>query len=118
MVGNGNVIFDTEEKKNQLKQFMRLKPTLEDTAAFFDCSATTISDFIKTQHGVTFREFRAKHMVHTRMGLVRKAIDMAMNGNPAMMIFCLKNVCQWQEQVAPDTDDVAGERLVIKLKRA
>lgn len=81
----------------KLKALMRMKPTLEDTAAFFDCSTKTIQRFITDNYQSTFVQFRQKHLVHTRHDLVRKAIEMALKGQPALMIFCLKNVCGWGE---------------------
>lgn len=91
-------VFDTPEKLNQLKNLMRLMPTLEDTAAYFECGTTTIEDTIKKEWGVTFREFRDKHMVHTRLGLQRKAIEKANAGDNTMLIFSLKNLCGWSDK--------------------
>jgi len=82
----------------KLEALMRLKPTLEDTAAFFQCSATTISDTIKKHFGITFREFRDQRMVHTRLALQRKAVQMGESGNVAMLIFTLKNLCGWADK--------------------
>jgi hypothetical protein len=91
-------IFDTEDKLGQLKKLMRMNPTLEDTAAYFDCGTTTVEDTIKQTWGVTFREFRDKNMVHTRLGLQRKAIEKANSGDNTMLIFALKNLCGWSDK--------------------
>jgi hypothetical protein len=82
----------------KLKALMRLKPTLKDTAAFFECSEDTIENRIRQHFNVTFSEFRDKNMVHTRLSLIRKAMAMAENGNVAMLIFCLKNMCEWKDK--------------------
>src|SRR4051794_39309171 len=84
--------------KEKLAALMRLKPTLLDTAAFFDCSEDTIERFIKKLSGLTFAEFREQKMVHTRMSLVRTAIRKAENGDNVMIIFCLKNLCGWRDK--------------------
>lgn len=89
--------------KAKLEAMMRLKPTLEDTAAFFQCSARTIERYIHEHFNVTFVEFRTQRMVHTRHALIRKAIDKALNGDNTMLIFCLKNLCGWA-----DKHEVAG----------
>lgn len=91
-------------KKNidetQLRGLLRLKPTLEDTAAFFGCSVDTIEKACKRYGNVTFTEFRRQNMVHTRLNLVREAIQQATTkNNTAMLIFCLKNVCHWKDRV-------------------
>lgn len=99
-------VFDTPEKLEQLKQLMRLKPSLLDTAAFFECGQTTIEDTIKKEWGLTFREFREQNMVHTRLAIVRKAIEKAKSGDNVMLIFCLKNLCKWSDKGEFDGPDV------------
>jgi hypothetical protein len=89
----------TDEKKKQLKAIMRLRPSLEDTAAFLDIHPDTVAKHIKHEHGCSFPEFRDQNMVHTRFMLIRKALKEAENGNTAMLIFSLKNLCGWQDKV-------------------
>ena len=84
--------------KEQMKALMRMNPTLEDTAAFFEVSARTIDRFLKKHFGVTFVEFREQNMVHTRLSLIRKALHRAENGSDTMLIFCLKNLCGWSDK--------------------
>lgn len=83
---------------NQLKSLMRLKPTLSDTAAFFECSERKIERFIRKHADLTFVEFREQHMVHTRLGLVRKMIEKAMSGDNYMLIWCSKNMLGWSDK--------------------
>lgn len=86
---------------DKLKALMRLKPSLADAAAFFDRDTRTIQRHIEQHFGVGFKEFRETHMVHTRLALVRKAIQMGEAGNVAMLIFCLKNLCDWKDKKDP-----------------
>lgn len=83
---------------DQLAVFCRLKPTLEDCAAFFKCSPDTIQRAIKRHTKLTFAEFRNQNMVHTRHTLIRNAINRANNGSDTMLIFCLKNLCNWRDR--------------------
>lgn len=83
---------------------MRLKPTLADTAAFFECSERTIERLIKKEFKLSFVEFRDQNMVHTRLNIVRKAINKAESGDNVMLIFCLKNLCGWKDK-QPGEDD-------------
>lgn len=90
---------------DQLETFMRLKPTLADTAAFFKVGIQTVEDTIRRHYDLTFREFREQNMVHTRMMLIRTALGKAKGGDNTMLIFCLKNLCGWadkMEQVLPE----------------
>ena len=82
-----------------LRAICRLKPTLADCAAFFNVSEDTIIRRCKEFEGLTFAKFRDKHMVDTRLTLVRNALKMANNGNTALMIFCLKNLNKWQDKI-------------------
>lgn len=101
MAKQHKAIFDNEENQRQLKELMRLNPTISDASAFFDVCEKTIELAIRKHYDLTFREFKERHMVHTRLGLIRKAVQKAMSGDNAMLIFCLKNLCRWT-----DTDGI------------
>jgi hypothetical protein len=81
-----------------LNKYLEKKPSLSDTAEMMKCSEDTLENMIKAEHGITFSEYRDKKMAGVRLGLVTKALDMAMGGNVTMMIFCLKNVCGWADK--------------------
>ncbi len=85
--------------EKQLIAFMQMKPTKEDTMAFFNVHEETFNRIMKEDYNTNFRDFRKTHMVHTRHALIRKAITMAKKGNEKMLIFCLKNLCGWSEKV-------------------
>ena len=99
-----------EINEAQLRGLLRLKPTLDDVAAFFECSPDTIENECKRLGNCTFSEFRKQNMAHTRFNLIREAMRQATAGNTAMLIFCLKNVCGWKDR----PDEIS---LVVKDKR-
>lgn len=80
-------------KIDELKKLMQFRPTLADTAGFFDCSEDTISRFIKSEQGVTFSDFREKHFGLTRIKLRQKALQLALAGEKTLLVFLLKNFC-------------------------
>ncbi len=88
----------------QLYQLMRMKPTLADTAAFFEVSEDTIERFIDRKTGLTFKVFREQHMVHCRHSLIRKAYEMALDGDRSMLALCLKHMCGWNDKAMADND--------------
>jgi hypothetical protein len=88
----------------ELATFMRLKPSLEDCAAFFKCSPDTIERRIKEHSDITFAEFREQNMVHTRFNLIRTAINKGLKGDNVMLIFCLKNLCGWKDKQPEEVD--------------
>lgn len=95
----------------KLKALMRLKPTLEDTAAFFECSIRTIERYIREQFDLSFVAFREQNMVHTRLNLVRKAIEKAERGDNTMLIFCLKNVCGWRDKQPEEVTQIVNNNV-------
>ena len=100
-LGQKTVIIDPE----QLAAFMRMKPSLADTAAFFKCGETSIAEYIRANFNLTFREFRDQNMVHTRHDLIRTALSKAKQGDNIMLIFCLKNLCGWSDKPEKEQDD-------------
>lgn len=85
-----------EEAK--LRAILRMKPTLKDVAAFFECSEDLIEKACKKYGSCSFSEFREQNMVHTRFSIIRKAISKAESGDNTMLIFCLKNLCGWVDK--------------------
>lgn len=81
---------------DQLEKLMRFRPTREDCAAFFKCSPQTIDKAVEAT-GLGYKEFRDRNMVHVRFGLIQKAQDLALKGDRTMLIFCLKNLCGWND---------------------
>lgn len=82
----------------KLKAIMRFKPSLKDAAAFFECHPDSIEKFINKKFLCTFSEFREQNMVHSRFSLIRKAMEKALSGDNCMLIFCLKNLCDWKDR--------------------
>lgn len=111
----GRPLVFNEEKDRQLKELCRMKPTLQDAAAFLGVSESAIHRHLKSKYKMTFEEFRAKHMVFTRHMLVRTALKKAENGDNCMLIFCLKNLCHWQDKIEQTTDSNHTIKLNYKL---
>lgn len=61
-------------------------------------SQDTLARAVEKMTGMTFAEYRDKKVDLTRLKLVQKAVTMAMDGNPTMLIFCLKNLCNWKDK--------------------
>lgn len=98
---------------DKLAALMRFKPTQADCAAFFKCSEDTIANRIKDETGLSFSEFRSQNMVHTRFSLIRSALKKAEGGDNVMLIFCLKNMCEWRDKQPDETDVVVNNIMSI-----
>lgn len=108
-----------EIKDHELRAILRMKPTAQDCAAFFQVSTDTIDRYIKKNYQKTFAEFRDENMVHTRFSLIRKAIQKAEGGDNCMLIFCLKNLCGWVDKVEsdPSKDLAKTAKLIIEMSK-
>ncbi len=93
-----------EIDREQFEAFCRLNPTLKDAAAFFKVSEDTIDRRCKEWDYEGFADAKQQNMVHTRLKLIRKAVSKAENGDNVMLIFCLKNLCGWQDKVEQNTN--------------
>jgi hypothetical protein len=118
VMGRKPIVFND----TQLKEIMRFKPTLKDTAAFFECDPSTIENYIRANWNCTFSEFRDQNMVHTRFMLIRTAIQKAEKGDNVMLIFCLKNLCQWRDKLPDEQFDedkfksMSTQELIVFVK--
>lgn len=81
---------------------------LKDVAEIMKVSEDTIERRIREKDNCTFAEYRSKKMTRTRFNLVFKAIQMARAGDRVMLIFCLKNICRWQDSMPPEPEQIEG----------
>ena len=102
----------------QLDKYLQFKITLKMAAELMECGTTTIKDYIKRKHGMTFTEYSDLKMSKVKVKLVQKALDMAFNGNNALMIFCLKNICGWADKnEVTSTSTFTYEQYVHEMHR-
>ena len=87
-----------------------------DCAAIMDCSSDTIERNIKEKHDMTFVQYREKKMATTRTRLIEKALSMAFSGDRVMLIFSLKNLCNWKDKQEISTDDETRKALTLAYK--
>lgn len=93
--GRPNSIPDSE--RGRFEALCRLKPTLEDAAAFFKCDTNTILLTCQRWGFKDFKDFRAQNFVHTKLELIRSAIAKSKH-DTKMHIFTLKNLSNWKER--------------------
>jgi hypothetical protein len=106
---------------HQLRTILRWKPTLVDVAHFFECSPDTIEKYIRDNYDCRFTEFRDQNMVKTRHNLIQTALYKAETGDNCMLIFCLKNLCQWRDRPGEEDNDpfknMSNDELKAMAKR-
>lgn len=86
----------TFEKLDAMLQF---KVTKGFCADYMDVSEDTIERRIKAKHNMGFTAYHKLKLQRTGLKLQQKAIEQALAGQPAMMIFCLKNLAGWSDKL-------------------
>ena len=101
----------------RLDAILQYKASLADSAEIMQVSEDTIEKRIKDKYKITFTEYRDKKMSTVRLSLVQKAIHMAKAGDRTMLIFCLKNLCGWNDVYQQEINQTNTEvkRLVIHM---
>lgn len=84
---------------DKLDGLLAFKANLTVCEEILGVHQNTIKNHIRARYGITFTEYMERKLSVTKMRLIQKAIKMAENGNATMMIFCLKNICQWQDKI-------------------
>jgi len=79
-------------------------------------SYSTVCKLIKKKYKMSFKDFRDKRKDGLRLTLKQKAIQMATMGNATMLIFCLKNICDWSDKGAEENEKPIEINLNYKLK--
>jgi hypothetical protein len=94
-------------------QFNATKP---QCASLLKTSEDTIERRIKKKFNISFAEYKETKMGLTKIKLQQKAIQMALGGNPTMMIFCLKNLCNWKDRFdVENANPINQERMIVNL---
>lgn len=84
-----------------------------DCAEFLDCSEDTIERRIKTKFNMTFTEYRLRKMGKTRVGIMKKQIDMALAGDRTMLIWVGKQICGQSDKFS-EPDEVVNNTVQLK----
>ena len=79
----------------KLNSYLQLMATKKMCASLLDISEDTIERRIKKEHDCTFSEYADTQLAPVKLKLVQKALALAMGGDNVMLIFSLKNICDW-----------------------
>lgn len=94
--GRGKVLHINYDILNALLQY---KVTARYCAEQLDMSVDTLERRLREDYDMTFSEYASMRMEKTGLMLQKKAIEEAMKGQPALMIFALKNIAGWTDKV-------------------
>jgi len=105
----------TDADWRELNALLQFKVTLEHVCDYTGFSRDTVIRRIKEKHGMTFKEYADLKRQRTATKLQQKAVEMAINGNATMMIFCLKNMASWSDKI---DQTLSGDKIEVKLVKA
>jgi len=88
--GRPRIEFDEKDWK-LLDVYCQFKHFEKDIASLMDCSIDTLERRINERFDCTFAVYRNKIMSKTKHNLFTKQYDVAMEGNPTMLIWLGKN---------------------------
>lgn len=97
---------------DKLDGLLAYKSSLVVCSDILEVAEGTIKNHIRKRFDMTFTEYSERKLSRTKVKLVQKALEMAYSGNSTMTIFCLKNICKWQDN--PDIQ-VNGGNIQITL---
>lgn len=82
--------------------------TLAFAADYMNLSEMTITTRLKEDKGLSFEKYHELKMGRISNKLQEKAIQMALQGDRTLLIFCLKNYSKWQDKVDIDVTHQVG----------
>jgi hypothetical protein len=94
----------TEFNWGELDALLQFKVTAEFCADYLNVSRDAIYRRIREEHDMTFSEYHKLKMQRTATKLQQKAIEAALKGNATLMIFALKNLAGWSDNVKQETN--------------
>jgi len=101
------------------KQFNKLcgfQCTLEEIAAWYDCSVDTIERLVKKEKGIGFAEYYQQKKKIGAVSLRRAQMQYALAGNTALLIWLGKNLLGQTEKIEITNDELMKEELEILTK--
>ena len=106
---------------NTFDAICQFHPSLATASMVMGVSDDTIQRRIKEKTGQTFKEYRADKEGTVRLSLQQKALNMALAGNVPMLIFSLKNLCDWSdknEKTSININNSGGDQKVQVIQLA
>lgn len=112
---NLNKVKDINLKR--LENYMWTRPTLAMTALFFGVSEDTIESTIKLHYALSFSDFRAQRIMHSKHSLIQKCMQMGLEeGHWPSLKFALQNLADWTEHMQVSQDQAQTITLKYSLE--
>ena len=106
----------TSKDWHTIEQLCAIQCTGEEIAGVLDIDYDTLNSRINERHGFGFSEYYKRKSSRGKMSLRRKQHEIALSGNPTMLIWLGKQYLGQKDQ-HENTDDDADNEVVIKVVR-
>jgi hypothetical protein len=97
----------------QMKRLCELQCTAKEIASVMNCSVDHIEHTLQEKFGCRFSDFFDQNRGGGQVSLRRKQFQVAMDGNPTMLIWLGKN---WLKQVDKQEVTHTGDAGVVKVR--
>jgi hypothetical protein len=85
-------------------------------AMILGISADTIERRIKEKYNMNFTEYKKTHLETTVLRLKQRMIKKALDGDNTCLIFTLKNISDWKDQVENKSDN-KDNQITLNIKQ-
>lgn len=113
--GRPSIVF-TEKEWHTIDQLCSIQCTGEEIAGVLDVDYDTLNARIKEKFSIGFSDYYKRKSSRGKMSLRRKQHEIALSGNPTMLIWLGKQYLG-QKDKHENTDDDADNEVVIKVVR-
>jgi len=87
---------------DQFDKLCFLQCTQLEIASFFNCTIDTLENRCKAEKGMIYSDYYKTKAVKGKISVRRKAFQLIEKGNPAVIIFALKNLIGWTDRMVSE----------------
>lgn len=98
----------------ELIRVMRLHPSEQQVADWFNTSRKAVERYIRKYFKTTFVLFREKWFTETKLGLKNAQIEKALAGDNTMLIWCGKQYLDQKDKSKLEHSGIDGQAIQIK----
>lgn len=100
----------------QLEDLCGIFCTKREVASIFRCSEETIDRRIREKYDMSWKEYYAKHKGIGKVSLRRKQLEVALEGNPTLLIWLGKQFLEQKDQSKVEQTNIDGPQFVDEPK--
>lgn len=96
----------------KLKELCGIMCTMREVASIFNCSEDTIERRIKEKYDMGWKEYYGMHKGDGQASLRRKQMEVAMSGNPTLLVWLGKQYLEQSDKSESKTTNITGPTFI------